>query len=244
MDSWKENKGNNTRYKKSKYKGYNYNNNYNNHFFYHNKKHFKDYKNFKSNYNRQSNSNNYNINDNQKKNYIEKEIELNSKGETEGDSEIKISETVEDNIPECSLDSNSKNNLNFNSQENTEEISSLDLLNLDLMKSQSEDLSHKNFFDFHDIGVKLFPGAFRFNKLKSYEKNNINLISNENNNLVEENKKISELNFDSFKNKNDIECNNYLCKANNGNIKNEQKNGLALAFDYYSSFLEDKIIIK
>ena len=240
MDSWKENKENNIRCKKSKYKGYNYNNNYNNHLFYRNKKHFKDYKTYKFNYNRQSNSNNYNINGNLKNNYIEKEIELISKGETEGDSEKKIAEVVEDNIPECSLDFNSKNNIDFN----TKEINSLDLLNLDLMKSQSEDLSHKNLFDFHDIGIKLFPGAFHFNKLKSYEKNNINLISNENNKLVEENKKISELNFDSFKNKNDIECNNYLCKANNGNIKNEQKNGLALAFDYYSSFLEDKIIIK
>ena len=244
IDSWKENKENNPRYKKSKYKGHNYNNNYNNHFFYRNKKHFKEYyKNYKSNYNQQSNSNNYNINGNHKKNYIEKEIELNSKGVTEGDSEIKTSEVVEDNMPECSLDSNPKNNLDFNTHENTEEISSLDLINLDLVKSQSEDLSHKKTFDFHDIGIKLFPGAFRFNKLKSYEKNNINFVS-ENNNSMEENKKVTELNFDNFKNKNDIECNNYLCKANSGNIKNEQKNGLALAFDYYSSFLEDKIIIK
>ena len=244
MDSWKENKENNHRYKKSKYKGHNYNNNYNNRFFYHNKKHFKDYKNYKSIYNQQSSSSNYNISSIHKKNYIEKEIELNSKGETEGDSEIKTSEVVEDNIPEYTLDSYPKNHLDFNSHENTEEISTLDLLNLDLMKSQSEDLSHKNAFDFHDIGIKLFPGAFQFNKLKSYEKNSINLNSNENNNLMEENKKVSELNFDKFKNKNDIECNNYLCKNNSGNIKNEQKNGLALAFDYYSSFLEDKIIIK
>ena len=244
FDSWKENKENNNRYKKTKYKGHNYNNNYNNNFFYHNKKHFKDYKNYKYNYNQKSDSTNYNINGNQKKNYIEKEIELNSKGETEGDSEIKTTEAIEDNIPEVSLDSNPKNNLDFKSHENTEEISSGDLLNLDLMKSQSEDLSHKYFFDFHDVGIKLFPGAFRFNTLKNYEKNNINLNSNENNNLIEENKKVSELNFDNFKNKNDIECNNYLCKANSGNIKNEQKNGLALALDYYSSFLEDKIIIK
>ena len=242
MDSWKENKENNHRYKKSKYKGHNYNNNYNNHFFYQNKKHFKDYKNYKSNYNQQSNTNNYNAKGDHKNNYIEKEMELNLKGETEGDSKIKTSEANEDNIPEGSLYSNQKNNIDFNCQENTEEISSGDLLNLDLMKSQSEDLFHKNIFDFHDVGINLFPWTFCFNKLKSYEKNNIDLNSNENNNLLEENKKVSELNY-TFK-KNDIECNNYLCKTNSDNIKNEQKNELALSFDYYSSFLEDEIVIK
>ena len=211
IDSWKENKENNARYKKSKYKGHKYNNNYNNHFFCHNKKHFKDYKNYKSNYIQQSSINNYNTNGNHKKNYIEKEIELNSKGETEGDSEIKTSEAIEDNVPECSLDSNQKNNIDFNSHEKTEEKCSGGLLNFDLIKSQSEDLSQNNFFDFHDVGIKLFPGVFRFNKLKSYEKNNIDINSNKNNNLLEENKKVSELNFDTFNNKNNIaiECNNY-----------------------------------
>ena len=237
IDSWKEIKENNTRYKKAKYKGHNYNNNYNNHFFYRNKKHSKDYKNYKYNYNQMLNSNNYNINADHNNNYIQKEIELNSKGETELDSEIKASEAVEDNIPE-------RNKLNFNSHENTEDINSLDSLNLDLIKSQSEDLSHKNFFGCYDIGVKLFPGAFRFNKLKKKKKKDINLNSNEYNNLVGEKKKISELKIDNLKNKKDIECNNYLCKGKSGNMINRQKNGLALAFDYYSSFLEDKILIK
>ncbi len=109
------------------------------------------------------------------------------------------------------------------------------------MKSQSEDLSDKKFFDYYDVGIKLFPGAFKYNKKKSYEENKgINANSNLNNNFGEENKKVSESNFDNFINKNDIECNNYLCKTNINNHKNEQKNGLALAFDYYSSFLEDK----
>ena len=245
MDSWKENKENNTRFKKPKYKSHNYNNNYNhsNKFFHHNKKHFKDYKNYKSPYNQQSNRNNYNINNiNHKNNYIEKEIELNSKEEINSESEIKKPEPIEENSINGSIDSYSKNNLDFNSQENTEEISSLEHLNLNLMKSQSEELSHENIFNYHDIGIKLFPGVFKYNKKKSYEQNkyfnNINENIN-NNNFEEENKKVSDL--DIIKTKNDFECDNYLCKVNSGNIKRNQKNGLALAFDYYASFLEDKI---
>ena len=106
IDSWKENKENNTRYKQSKYKGNNYNSSYNNKsikFFYRNKKYFKDYKTYKSPYFHHLSTNNYH-----KKNYIEKEIELNSKGETEGDSEVKISEPAEENIKGGSLDSNHK----------------------------------------------------------------------------------------------------------------------------------------
>ena len=140
------------------------------------------------------------------------------------------------------MDSHKKNNLDFNSHENTEDISSLENLNLDFMKSQSEDLSHKNFYDYHDVGIKLFPGAFKYNKKNSYEQNNeIKVNYNFNNNFAEENKRNSEFNYDNFINKNDIECNNYLCKTNISTNKNEQKNGLALAFDYYSSFLENKI---
>ena len=234
MDSWKENKENNSRYKRSKYKGYNYNFNYNNNnqFFYKNKKHYKDFKDYKTN----------NYIHNHRKNYVEKEIELNSKGETEGDSELKTSEAGEENIREGSLDSNHKSNLDFNNQENTEELNSLENLNIDLMKSQIEDLSYKNEFDFHDIGIKLFPGVFRYDKKKSYEqyKGNVDLYINKN--FLDESKKekTSVFNFDN-KNKNDIECNNYLCKVNCNNIKSEQKIGLALAIDYYSSFLEDKI---
>ena len=101
------------------------------------------------------------------------------------------------------------------------------------MKSQSEEFHDKTIFNYHDIGIKLFPGAFRFNKTKSYEQN-----KNINNNCEEENKKDE---LDNIKIKNDLECDNYLCKVNSGNIKRNQKNGLALAFDYYASFLEDKI---
>jgi hypothetical protein len=243
MDSWKENKENNTRYKKSKYKGNNYNSSYNNKsikFFYSNKKYFKDYKTYKSPYFHHLSTNNYN---NHKKNYIEKEIELNSKGETEGDSEVKISEPAEENMKEGSLDSNHKSNIDFNSQENSEELNTLEYLNIDLMKSQSEDLSYKNLFDFHDIGIKLFPGAFQYEKKRNYEKRHVNATSNIKTNNFEENKrlKVSDFNFDKVKDKNDLECNNYLCKTNCSNNKIEQKKGLALALDYYSSFLEDKI---
>ena len=100
------------------------------------------------------------------------------------------------------------------------------------MKSQSEDLSNKKIFNFHDVGIKLFPGAFLHNKQKEYEQKIINGNNNKNNNVIEEINKISDFNF---------ECNNFLCKSNSNITKGEQKNGLALAFDYYSSFLENKI---
>ena len=139
---------------------------------------------------------------------------------------------------ENSVDSNSKKNFDLNTQENTDEMtSSLDYLNLNLMKSQSEELSHKNMLNFHDIGIKLFPGAFGYNKKQSYEQNNVNLGDNKNNSFGEENK----VNSENCRTKYNLECNNYLCKTNISNCKKEQKNGLALAFDYYSSFLEDKI---
>jgi hypothetical protein len=238
MDSWKENKDN--RYKKSKYKGHNYNNNYNNHSnnfpYYHNKKHFKDYKSYKSPYNHTSNSNIYHNNNNtyDKNNYIEKEVELNGKGENEG-------ELADGNILCNSLDSNSKNNLEFNSQDNTEDNNnSLDFLNLELVKSQSQEINHKNNFNFHDIGIKLFPGAFRYNKKRSHEHNIFDGNSNINNDLSEEDRK-ADNNFDNCNNNHNFECNNYLCKVNGNFAKSEQKNGLALAIDYYSSFLEDKI---
>ena len=224
MVSWKENKEKNKRYKKSKYKGHKfkniYSNNYNRHC--HIKRHYKDYNNYKSSYNPQSNRNNYN-NGNYKYNYIEKEIEINSKGETDGDSEFKISERGEENMPEHCKEE--KKSMDFHSQDKTEEIpSSLEDFNLSLIKSQSEELSNKNMFNFHEVGIKLFPGAFHYNKKKSYEKNNESL-------------------GDNYRNQYNLECDNYLCKTNvNSNCKKEQKNGLELAFDYYSSFLEDKII--
>ena len=191
-ESWKENKENNLRYKNKTYKGHNYNN-HSNHFISHHKKYCKDYKSYKSPYS-------YNKYSNSKNNYIEKEVELNSKGETEGDSDIKISEINEEN--------------------------------LNLMKSQSDDISLQNI-DLHDVGIKLFPGAFCYKK-KNYEPNKMDGNEDVNPNTCEENKdkKPPELNF---------ECHNFLCKSNSNIIKSEQKNGLALAFDYYSSILEDKI---
>ena len=59
---------------------------------------------------------------------------------------------------------NSKNNLDLNSQENTEEnsiINNLELLNLNLTKSQSEELNHKNY-DLNEVGYKLFPGIYKY----------------------------------------------------------------------------------
>ena len=238
MDSWKENKENNIRYKRSKYKGHNHKNNYNNH--YHIRKHYKDYKSYKFPYNQQSNRNNNNINnENYTNNYIEREIELNSKGEKEGNSEFKKSECVEESIPEHSADINSKKN-DFNSQDNTEETASFSG-KLNLMKSQSEELSHKEMFDFHEVGIKLFPGVFLYNKKQSNENKILGNVSTVNG-FGEENKKVSEVNIDNCRNKYNLECDNYLCKTNINNCKTGQKNGLALALDYYSSFLEDKII--
>ena len=229
-ESWKENKENNLRYKNKTYKGHNYNN-HSNHFFSHHKKYCKDYKSYKSPYS-------YNKYSNSKNNYIEKEVELNSKGETEGDSDIKISEMNEDNNDENIFqskdyfESNLKNNLKSNNHENNEDTNSPELSNLNLMKSQSDDISLQNI-DLHDVGIKLFPGAFCYKK-KNYEPNKMDLNEDVKFNTCEENKdkKPPELNF---------ECHNFLCKSNSNTIKSEQKNGLALAFDYYSSILEDKI---
>ena len=240
MDSWKENKEN--KYRKSKYKGHHYNNNYNYHSnnfsYYNNKKHFKDYTSYKSPYNHSSNSNTYHNNNisHNKNNYIEKEVEINGKKENEG-------ELVEGNIHDSNL--KSKSNLEFISQENTEDNNnSLENLNLALVKSQSEELNHKNNFNFHDIGIKLFPGAFKNNKKKTCDYNifdgNFNGNSNITNILSEENKK-TDINCDNCTKNRNLECNNYLCKVNSNYIKSEQKKGLALAIDYYSSFLEDKI---
>ena len=111
------------------------------------------------------------------------------------------------------------------------------------MKSQSEEISYKNDFLFHDIGIKLFPGAFQYNKKKSYEQNDyINYGGFINDKSVDENKKENDLNLN--RTKKDFECNNYLRKTKSNNIKTEQKSGLALAFDYYSSFLEELKLVK
>ena len=215
-------------------KGHGYSNHSNN-FFPHNKKHYKNYKSYKSSYsysyNHHSNSNIYYNTNNNEGNYIEKETELNSKGETKGQSDIKTSETNEDNkniieSQEC-LDPNLKNSMKFNKNEKTEDFNSVDL---NLMKSKSDEISFQNI-NLHDVGIKLFPGAFCY-KTKNCEENKIVGNYNLNNNLNEEKKKSSDINF---------ECNNFLCKSNSNTNKSEQKNGLALAFDYYSSFLEDKI---
>ena len=81
----------------------------------------------------------------------------------------------------------------------------------------------------------MFPGAFPYNTMKSYEKDDINGNSSNINNKGEDNN-ISE-NY-----KKDFKCNNYLYRSNNNSFKNEEKNGLSLAFNYYSSILEKKIL--
>ena len=145
---------------------------------------------------------------------------------------------------------NSKNNLDLNSQENTEEtrlINNLELLNLNLTKSQSEELNHKNY-DLNEVGYKLFPGIYKYknfnfdyNKSSSNDINNLNIINNEKENI----KKGEEIqdNFieknNCINSQNDIKQ-NFLYKTNINTVKMEHKNGLALAYDYYSSFLEDK----
>ena len=161
-DSWKEvkqnsvnnfsninNNNNNQKYKKSKYKGHNnyisnYNQNHSSHYYYpNNKKYYRHSKNYK--YNRQ-------------KNYIEREVEINSKGEI--DNEI-IEDSLEIKTVSDSNSKNSKNGTDVISQENTEEtsaINNLELLNLNLTKCLSEELNHKNY-DLHDVGVKLFPSS-------------------------------------------------------------------------------------
>lgn len=263
-DSWKEvkqnstnnfsnnninNCNNNQKYKKSKYKGHNnnYASNYTNqnhssHYYYPNKKYYRHSKNFKP-YNRQ-------------KNYIEREIEFNSKVEL--DNEIIEDSTIEKTVslsPPFSSDStkNSKNGTDVISQENSEEtntINNLELLNLNLSKCQSEELTHKNY-DLHDVGIKLFPGIYKnknYNLEIGKDNNSINNINiNDNimniNNKEEVIKKLED--SDNFvdkdkcmNNKNEFKY-NFLHKANSNVIKGEQKKGLALALDYYSSFLED-----
>ena len=122
-------------------------------------------------------------------------------------------------------------------------MNSLQYINLDLIKSQSEEISYKNEFSFHDIGIKLFPGAFQYNKKKSYEQNDYNKFWEIiNYKPVEENKKVADL--DLIITEKDFECNNYILKTNSNNIKTEQKSGLALAFDYYSSFLDKQKLVK
>ena len=258
-DSWKEvkqnsvnnfsnnnniNTKNNQKYKKTKYKGHNnyYNQNNSSHYYYpNNKKYYKHYKNYK--YTRQ-------------KNYIEREIEYNSKGEIDKiDNEI-IEDSSEVKTVSDSNSKNSKNNTDVISQENAEEteaINNLELLNLNLNKCQSEELTHKKY-DLHDIGVKLFPGIYKnnnynidigknSNSINNTNINNNNNYLNINNNYTEEEIKKSEDNFiDKNKyienNKNEFKY-NFLHKTNSNVIKGEQKKGLALAVDYYSSFLED-----
>ena len=142
--------------------------------------------------------------------------------------------------PEFSADSNSKN-----SKENTEEtstINNLELQNLNLSKSQSEELNHKNY-DLNEVGIKLFPGIYKYKKFNfDFEKNN-NSINNINktecinsniNRNEQDNKKLEDMDNFIEKNNNCINKQNFLHKANSNIIKAKQKDGLALAFDYYS----------
>lgn len=152
--------------------------------------------------------------------------------------------------PEFSADSkNSKNNLDINSPENTEEtstINNLEMPNLNLTKSQSDDLSNNNY-DLNDVGIKLFPGIFKYKNFNFdiEQKNNINNINKKDCiNNEEDNKKVEDMeNFvdkNSYINSKIDSKLNFLHKANSHTIKSVQKDGLALALDYYSSFLEDK----
>ena len=223
--SWKDNNNDNNRFfKKSRF---DFNNYYSKSHFFKNKKHFK-------------NDRFYN---NNKYYYIEKEMELNSNDEKELDSHIKFSEFNEDNN-KFDNDKNTDSNYSFNSQENTEEMTNYELSNLNLINSNVEDLSYNAMLNYQDVGIRLFPGVFHLEKKDSFDQNNTinNKLSNqeekENNNLDKNiNIKINDEN-----NKKNFECNNYICKNNYNLNKKEQKLGLALALEYYSSFLESKNI--
>ena len=75
------------------------------------------------------------------------------------------------------------------------------------MKSKSDEISLQNI-DLHDVGIKLFHGAFWY-KAKNFEGNKMVENDNLNNNLNEE-KKPSDINF---------ECNHFLCKSKSNTIK-------------------------
>ena len=128
---------------------------------------------------------------------------------------------------------------NVISQENSEEtntINNLELLNLNLSKCQSEELTHKNY-DLHDVGIKLFPGIYKnknYNLEIGKDNNSINNINiNDNimniNNKEEVIKKLED--SDNFvdkdkcmNNKNEFKY-NFLHKANSNVIRGEQKKG-------------------
>lgn len=134
------------------------------------------------------------------------------------------------------------------------------MLNLNLSKCQSEELNHKNF-DLFDVGIKLFPGIYKnknFNldtgKNNNTSINNSNGINNNNNinnskyiNVIKNGDDIKKTEeFDNYIEKNNSansqnDCKkNFLHKNNINTTKGQHKNGLALAFDYYSSFFEDQ----
>jgi len=166
--------------------------------------------------------------------FIEKEIEFPIKEKNEIYLKLRDSQSKEENKFNCdsdkdftqSSDKNADSNFSFNSQENTEEIPSLEFSNLNLMKSHSGHLPYESMMDYKDVGFKLFPGFFHLEKKKSFDKNSDNFIIN----------KMGD------KDKN-FECKNYLCKSNYCLNKKEQKIGLELAGDYYSSFLKSQIIL-
>ena len=211
--SWKEESLNDD-YKYYKNSRFNKYNKYN----YKNKRHFKGNK----------------FNKKNKITFIEKEIEFDTKEKNETYFQPKASQSKEENKFTCdsdkdftqSSDKNLDSNFSFNSQENTEEISSLEFSNLNLMKSQSGNLPYESMLDYKDVGFKLFPGFFHLEKKKSFDKNSDNFIIN----------KMGD------KDKN-FECKNYLCKSNYYLKKKEQKIGLELAGDYYSSFLKSQILL-
>jgi hypothetical protein len=207
--SWKEESLNDD-YKYYKNSKFNKHNKYN----YKNKRHFKENK----------------FNKKNKIIFIEKEFEFDTKDK----NEAKDSQSKEENKFNCdsdkdftqSSDKNADSNFSFNSQENTEEISSLEFSNLNLKKSHSENLPYESMLNYMDVGFKLFPGFFHLEKKKSFDKNSDNFI----NNKMDDKEK-------------NFECKNYLCKSNYNLKKKERKIGLELAGDYYSSFLKSQILL-
>ena len=141
---------------------------------------------------------------------IEKEIDLNSKSSKE-ESEADSEKNTNSNI----IDSNYLKSAQF-ALDNTD-------LSLNLMKSQSAELSNKEEdINLRDVGFKLFPGAFHQNK-----------ISEE---LENKNKNFPEYYGNNF-------CRKYTDDSYQKS-ETKKKCGLALAYDYYcSSFHDNKIMV-
>lgn len=232
MNSWKEN-----RHKKN-YRNHNYNNS---NIFYQKKA-----------------KNRYRYYKFSKPHFLEKEIDLNLKdSELDEEAREEANKEVQNSgliYPKETFSAEIETN-----QENADSEKYQILPSLNLVKSQSEDTTHSssaklnlcdvdsklNDFNFHDVSAKLFPGVFRDNSTDKNDNEN-NKYNNINDKINE--KTISEKDNNNSNNSNNnhfnYKCNNFVFKNNNLSSfeckKNENKSGLALALDYYSSFLEDK----